>query len=867
MEFNSLPIEIIYFEPEKEGKGEFYGYGRIEKAPFPDKKAPDYHFVEITDYKPFSKPVYFKNDKNRIIESISNVKHYNPRNAVRKIDPKFFDELCLDGEIQLAFKADSHLVQVLGEQLIGSERVGILELIKNAYDAGSPSCRVRIESIPNLRKLPPSSYEFGEYKGPVIVVEDFGKGMDRNEIENGWLRPASTLKTNIKERLKREREEAIENGKFGIYKNILKTLKKEHKGRIPLGEKGVGRFATHRLGRHLIIKTKTKDIDYEYLLTINWDDFDQISERFTDLEAIGVTLTRQPLSRDYGKFNSGTQVIIYGGKDSYELTEEEIWEIDRTINQLNSPNPPPGAKNSPFKTTFECPQVHILNERPIYEVFSPIFTLKGVVNEKGIFKYDFSFSPPESVPMSKDTQEGKRIDLRSVEKDHWKDPNNEKKRLAPECGSFFIHIDAWYRSSPWIEGPDKKLFTEYLDDYGGISVYRDGINIFPAEWGAEVDWLKLSKRHIKRGLKLSYYNLIGNLEIQQGENINLIDKTNREGIISNRAASDLISLTRSIVIFLENQFIGKRNAYTRLIGNVIREPKTLNTISKQSSKIIKNIHENYDLQDDPYNLLSEIGEAAERKRRLVDLSKSLKSLEKSLDEMQEIRELLTEQAGFGLGIAVAVHEIAKTASNFYNGVAEIIRSKKLDIPKLEELKDASAALQNELKRLSPLRAIRNEKPQLFQISKAVEFSAGVFKLEFEKLGILFKMNKNEDIALYGRYGAMNQIFTNLFDNSAYWLDSNEIQKRIIEVKIDSKRRTVIVADTGPDIHDSILPYLFEPGYSLRFPPSGIGLYVCKHYMKSMNGDIYLTSQTDRIKGLGGAQFTLDFSRVPSTRVP
>ena len=83
------------------------------------------------------------------------------------------------------------------------------------------------------------------------------------------------------------------------------------------------------------------------------------------------------------------------------------------------------------------------------------------------------------------------------------------------------------------------------------------------------------------------------------------------------------------------------------------------------------------------------------------------------------------------------------------------------------------------------------------------------------------------------------------------------------MKIDSTDRTILVADSGENIHDSILPYLFQPGYSLKFPPSGLGLYVCKHYMNSMKkrGDIYLAKERDRIKGLSGAQFLLDFSKV------
>src|SRR5665213_244468 len=123
-QFSSLPIEVVYYEPDKKGDGVFYGYGKITKPPFVDKKTLDHYFVEISDFKLFSKPVSFKDDKGEILEKIHNTEFYNYNNAVRKVRPQFLDELCLDGGILLNFKADAHLVQVLGEQLIASERVG-----------------------------------------------------------------------------------------------------------------------------------------------------------------------------------------------------------------------------------------------------------------------------------------------------------------------------------------------------------------------------------------------------------------------------------------------------------------------------------------------------------------------------------------------------------------------------------------------------------------------------------------------------------------------------------------------------------------------------------------------------------------------
>lgn len=874
-QFDKLPIEVIYFEPEKKGEGVFYGYGKITKAPFPDNKDLGHYFVEISDYKLFSKPVYFKNEKGQILESLFNSNYYNYNNAVRKIDCKFLDELCLDGGIQLNFKADSHLVQVLGEQLIASERVGILELIKNAFDAEASYCKVWIEKVPSLPEIPESLYHFNEYEGPVIVIEDNGQGMTKEQIENGWLRPATTIKTNFKERLKKEKEKASEEKKLGTYKSLTRLLKAANKGRIPLGEKGVGRFASHRLGRNLIIKTKTVENNYEYVLQINWDDFNIIDGSFKDLDSVKVTLRRQPPTRDYGVRNSGTQLIIYGGREGFELTQEEIEQINRTILQLNSPNPNPDSDvDTSFLATFVCPQVKDLDEQINYLKYDPVFRINGFVNEWGEFKYNYTFAPPYNIPLEGFNLIDEIKDLKMSDNSYWIDreqneitDGNKDTWRKPECGAFYFHLDVWYRDRPWINVLDQD-FLNYLKDYGGISVYRDGINVFPSEWGTESDWLDLRQRQIQQAFRVSYYHMLGNIELNQLENIDIIDKTNREGMIKNRAFLDLRELVRAIVLFVENDYIGKRREYSRIAGGVLGDSRRLRSFSKQSAGIISNIANNYDLSLDQYNLfenINELSEETERKGHLIELSKSLKDLEGNLKQVQEIQDILTEQAGFGLGIAVALHEINKTVSNFYYSILEVIRKGEFDALKLEELKDTSRALESELLRLSPLRALRNEDPVLFKVSSCIKYIESVFKRRLLKLNISFSFNKDQDFTILAKYGALNQILTNLVDNSCYWLDNPRILDRRIEILINEQQRTIIVADSGPGIADSIMPYLFQPGNSLKYPPSGLGLYISKHYMNLMKkrGDIYLVREDERIPNLDGAQFLLDFSKVIS----
>lgn len=851
--------EFVYFEPIKKGEGVYFGNGRIGKI-FEDKREEGQYFAEIIDYKPFSIPVPFYDKEG-------NQREYGPtfnaQNAARIVKPKILDEICLDGGVFLNFKADAHLVRVLGEQLIASERIGVLELVKNSYDAGATYCIVRIEKVPSLTIMNSSEYNFNNYDGPVIVIEDDGSGMDRSIIEDGWLRPASVIKTDVKQRIKTERLSAIKSGKLSTFNRFINEIKKENNNRIPLGEKGVGRFATHRLGRKVIIKTKVSENNYEYVLEIDWDKFDMVGDRPIDLDSIGLNLRRQPISRNYGKSNSGTQIIIYGGREGFELTEDEIREINRTLIKLNTPNPNPKAKFQPFRVTFECPQIIDLAEKPYREYFDPIFTITGIVDEWGKFSYEFDFNPPKSVPMPKDPRKNRLQDLRLIgeEKKYWQAPENEKLIRKPECGEFYIHLEVWYRSSPWIDGPFSKEFKEELEEYGGISVYRDGINVFPAEWGAETDWLELSKRHIKKGSNISYYDMMGNVEITQTVNFNLVDKTNREGVISNRAYNDLRKLVRGVVRLIENDVKGKREEYNKLTGEIERDPTKLKEAPRLASDIMKRIDENYDVPKDPLGILQRLGEKHERKTNLVNLQRSLKNLEKSLDIIRENQDLMTEQAGFGLSIAVVIHEIAKTTSNFYHGITEVINSKQPSPKRLELLQAASLSLQSEIKRISPLRAIKNEPEIEFKISKSIKFCSEVFKPPIQKEGISLEFDLSKDFSVVARYGVINQVITNLLDNSVYWLSRMEKGDRKIYIKVNSINRTIIVADSGPDIHESIIPYLFQPGYSLKFPPSGLGLYICKYYMLDIKGEIYLTNERDRIKGYNGAQFTLDFSRV------
>src|ERR1700722_13772533 len=113
--------------------------------------------------------------------------------------------------MKLNFTVDSALLSELGEKLVESSHLALVELVKNSYDADASKVIVRFQK--NTKT------------GPTIEIEDNGVGMNHDEVKNYWMRIATTNK---------------------VESNISKVF-----GRIKTGEKGIGRFCCRRLGNNL----------------------------------------------------------------------------------------------------------------------------------------------------------------------------------------------------------------------------------------------------------------------------------------------------------------------------------------------------------------------------------------------------------------------------------------------------------------------------------------------------------------------------------------------------------------------------------------------------------------------------------------
>lgn len=118
------------------------------------------------------------------------------------------------------FKPYARLMNIIGDQLITDKKVAVIEIVKNSYDADAENVHIRFFNMNNYGK----SY-LTEKELPYIEIEDDGDGMSLKTITDVWLRPATPSK------LDKKKQKQI----------------KTSKGRIIQGEKGIGRFAIHKL--------------------------------------------------------------------------------------------------------------------------------------------------------------------------------------------------------------------------------------------------------------------------------------------------------------------------------------------------------------------------------------------------------------------------------------------------------------------------------------------------------------------------------------------------------------------------------------------------------------------------------------------
>lgn len=489
------------------------------------------------------------------------------------------------GDNDLTFRVKPRLLTLLGEQLIRDANLAVFELVKNAYDADATMCLVTLEN--------PDSEVAGR-----IVVEDDGVGMDEATLRNVWM----VIGTDF--RLK-QRATATRSTRFN---------------RFPLGEKGLGRLSIHKLGRSIELITRMH-LGHELVMEFDWDAIELAAE----LDQAFVALKKRKPQTFTGD-SHGTMFRVTRLRESW--TRGELRRLYRSVNSLCSPFQGP----TDFEVTLSAPG----KEDWLQGMFSAesangcaIYRVRGSFGG-ATASFQYEFMPPDR--LSK--QLAPRHETLSNVKLEKKEGRSAKALDLSQHAIGKVDFEFWlFDRDPTIlkvVTEDIKGLKDYLDENGGIRIYRDGIRVYDfGEPGN--DWLNLDIRRVNTPTaRTSNNQILGALRLDATTSNDLREKTNREGFIENPAFADF----RDAVISVLTQVEAEKGKDQR---------KLREAIGKGTGKRV-------------FEKLSEIREVLERKGILAEVEPVLKATER---ELELYKDQLLHAAVPGLTIGMMLHGAEK----------------------------------------------------------------------------------------------------------------------------------------------------------------------------------------------------------------
>lgn len=707
------------------------------------------------------------------------------------------------------FKAKARLMLLLGDQLITNEVAAVSELIKNSYDADAKNVTVSI-----VNSNDPS-------KG-VITIKDDGNGMEKGTLLTGWLEIATTNKSRKKSGEPR-------------FSPLLK--------RTMLGEKGLGRLSVHKLGRVTQIVSRARStpenyVEKEVVLQLNWDSFDDYSK---DLEDVPIKLfERVPEvfidNNPTTESNHGTLITIKSLQRSW--SESQLKELYMKSQLISSPVA--GIRDFVVSTNFDGLELESDGKIDYDDIFSKsIYSLVGEIKSEGVLEYTYKFSHP-SHPELKRTESGRTILLQ---------PDDFPENRIPACGPFKLTFHSWELTSE-----DKRLlfgsvnfFRDVVEKQTGVKVYRDGFRVLP--YGDEGnDWLGLDQRRNRRfALHIGRNQLIGFIDITSKRNPDLVDKSDREGLIHNKEYNDFHSLVIGAINVFENWRSEDREKIKKLEGRSVDERQ------KHFTKSLNKLQAKFN--EPEFQRISN-----EKRLELLELVTETRN---DFEELAKEREQpLLVAAGIGLSILIPSHE-ARRATLEGIKLLRIALNKDPESAANEEIKSALNLLKRVDEVIGGLVKLqqRSGYDETFPIDRAIDFAELLYKNRLSRRQIILNKELRIKKTVKGSSRQLALVIENLIDNSSYWLQMRPPDHREIKIITDyvQGNPAIIVSDNGPGIEDELeaitLPFVTRKPKGL-----GLGLFISSRIAENHDAKLVLLDGSEIVGLLNGANIAIMFPK-------
>ena len=683
-----------------------------------------------------------------------------------------------DKERLAKFKPRARLLLQLGDQLIKNESIALLELAKNAYDADA--------SIVKIIMHHPDSIKDG-----CIEIEDDGFGMTADIVENVWLEPGSSYK----------QEQFEERRVTPIFK------------RLPIGEKGIGRFGAHKLGNLIEMTTKSAEANEVYV-RIDWTQFAE--HRYLEEVPIRIIERNQPQHFVDGK--TGTRIVIRGFRK--EWTRGMARDVMRAITSITSPF----ETTDSFKPSFQIADkpgwfegILTWNKVCDYALFQFDATISGNTLTEFLYKFTPWNTMTKLHERNIEISDPIVVNNNCIKDDDENPVNLSRYNIGTiRFKGYIFDLDTFIMK---MGVSDKSGFKNYLKSNGGIRVFRDGLRVY--DYGEpENDWLSLDYRRFQQPTKAISNNLIiGAIDLNRDESSGLEEKTNREGFVSNDA------------------YTAFKNAILHVIDLV--------EILRQTDK--KKLKELYGPTPKSEPVMSLLGEA----QRYVDekvLDSEVKTeIKKYLIKIERDYKVVTDNllkaAGAGLSMSVVIHEIEKIIYE----VDKVLKAEKASDRALKLVQHLSSLIDGYA---DLIRRSEQTNESVINIINQALFNTE-YRLHTHNIILVKEFAKdstNKNVRCKVARNLLIGAIMNLIDNSIYWLDQKAFKKQednepytkkiFIDVNVDEKFIHIIVADNGTGI---LLPTedITEPFVTGKKNGAGmgLGLHIASEVLNAQGGKL------------------------------
>ena len=794
------------------------------------------------------------------------------------------------------FKVSARTVLELGAELISSDIIAFYELVKNAFDAGSRSgaeirfrvvlrrnsylrLRAQIDEIKSkhesqagerntladvrariAEQLEPSA-DADAVKGflaeiseaplsqlgaaldaayrrwNTIEVSDTGSGMSLKDLRENYLVIGTPSR-------KREIDSAISAGK----------------AKSPyLGEKGIGRLSTMRLGDRLRVDSARVEDTRLNVLEIDWRRFDDLDAMIEDVDIVpergpakptptwaGTRLTIGDLREDWteGRLRQFAEYDFARLLDPFvdAKTRPRIalfWNGNRIAIPFMDRALLEHAHAS-FKGTYE-----IQKGKPVLRC-----TLKA-------FNLGFPH-PPESDHITLTIE-----DLRGVVVGTTQDiPETALTSVGP-----FEFEAYWYnrRLLGRIDSiGDQRTVRELQKKWSGILLFRDRFRVFP--YGDDDDdWLGLDRKALGRpGYTLNKAQFVGHVNISRTANSLLIDQTNREGLRVNAEQEAFVTILQHVIQGLLWDFL--RDVEKKYRSQPVELPDVraeVNVLERRAKNALSRIRKL--IPDDNTDLVDEIQEA------FLEFQDLAERAQRRINEIEEESRQMVHMAGVGLMVEVVAHELARSSENALKAL-EGMRATELPAnlrARLDTLRAEMKSVNKRLRVLDPLSVSGRQRSEIFDLRELVEDLRDGHDAQFSRHNIQFNISGSRGpVRVRAVKGMVVQILENLISNSVYWMQlrANRESRYVpaISVRIERDPVAIRFSDNGSGIAPENRDKVFRPFWSLKEKAKrrGLGLFIARENATYLGAELTLSDRADAETGRLH-EFRLEFSEGAS----